>query len=71
MPKCKSCDAVIIWAETEKGTRIPLNIKPEKRFILTGDGSWGDTQVATMVDTYVSHFATCPDAGKFRKKQQV
>lgn len=60
MAECKSCKAQIIWAETDKGKKIPLDVKAEKRFIIKGC-------VALIVDTYTSHFATCPDADKFRK----
>lgn len=69
MARCKACDAPIIWAETENGNRIPLDAKSEKRFVLGREGSWGDTKVAAMKDTYTSHFATCPNANDFRKKK--
>ena len=71
MAKCKACQAEMIWAETDKGRRIPLDATPEKRFLLGDEveGSWGDTRIATMVDVYTSHFATCPNANQFRKKR--
>jgi len=68
MPTCKSCGAEIIWAKTQKGKAIPLDPKPEKRVVLEHpDGPMFDA-VATVVDTYVSHFATCPDADKHRRR---
>jgi hypothetical protein len=71
MAYCRSCKAEIIWAETENGKRVPLGAKPEKRFTLGEEveGSWGDTRIATMQDTYISHFVTCPDANQHRKKK--
>lgn len=65
--KCKSCGADIIWAETDKGKKVPLNAKPEKRFVshtlFASDGS----MTVGLHDTYLSHFATCPNAAEHRK----
>lgn len=58
--QCRGCGADILWALTEAGKRVPLDAKPEKRFI-KADLS---PQVR-LVDTYLSHFVTCPDASKF------
>ena len=59
MSKCRGCGAEIVWARTDRGRDIPLDAKPEKRFEL----SHGH---ATLMDTYVSHFVTCPKAKEFR-----
>jgi hypothetical protein len=48
--------------ESEK--TMPIDIKPSKVVVLNDDGNWG-----TVVDGYTSHFATCPDADRFRKKK--
>jgi len=65
MANCRSCGAEIIWGiHPVSGKRIPLNAKPEKRFIQEDH-----QQVFSLVDTYQTHFATCPDADKFRKKK--
>lgn len=69
MQKCKSCQAPIIWVKTLSGKIMPLDEKPESRFVLNGLGE-GNTPYATMVKTYVSHFATCPNASKHRRKDQ-
>lgn len=61
--KCKSCQADVIWAETEFGRRMPLDAKPERRFVLS------DGESARFVDTYQSHFATCPQADSWRGKK--
>jgi len=62
MAKCKSCGAEIFWARTEKEKLIPLDVKPEKRFVFTND-----EQYVYNLNTYISHFATCPDAARHRK----
>ncbi len=64
MARCKSCGAEIIWATTSNGKKVPLDVKAEKRYVLYGRS--GET--AKLVNTYVTHFVTCPDAKVFRKK---
>ncbi len=45
---CKSCDAVIVWARTERGRAVPLSlVTAEMR-----DG----------VAYLLSHFADCPES---------
>ena len=65
MAYCKSCGANIVWSKTEAGKAAPLNQPPEKRFIMfiKPDGC----EYVKMVETWVSHFATCPDANQHRK----
>src|SRR5262249_24512748 len=57
---CPKCEALIIWATTKTGPRIPLDVKPELRFVLR----WLDpaeTQLGTdVMQTYMAHFTTCP-----------
>lgn len=62
---CRGCGAEIIWALTVEGNRMPLNAQFEGRFILepNPDGA----PLATVKATYISHFATCPQADQFRK----
>lgn len=65
---CRSCGARIVWAETENGKRMPIDAKPEKRLVLIIDPpSPGTTPLVDVRDTYVSHFATCPNAAQHRK----
>lgn len=64
MSECKSCGAPIVWALTEAGKKVPLDVKSEKRFILKDKVS----VEVILRNTYVSHFATCPNADKHRKK---
>ncbi len=53
--RCKSCDARIVWAITEGGHPIPLSLATvEER-----DG----------VRYALAHFADCPEAKQWSKKQ--
>jgi hypothetical protein len=62
--KCRSCNADVLWVETDGGWRMPLNAEPEKRFVLEAGQS---PMKAKQRNTYVSHFATCPHAERWRK----
>ncbi len=68
--QCKGCGAQIIWAVTEAGKRIPLDETPQKRIILVGhlNVEHGNYNEARVVNTYQSHFVTCPKATEFRSK---
>lgn len=67
MANCTGCGAEILWSVSEKGNRVPLDAKSEKRFVkLSGPGN-GQSIAVKVVDTYVSHFVTCPQAHEFRK----
>jgi hypothetical protein len=65
MANCKGCGAEIIWAMTEREKPMPLDAKSEKRFILRLPQ--GDRASTQLVETYTSHFVTCPKADEFRK----
>lgn len=69
MATCKSCGAEILWVTTPTGKNAPVDAKPEKRWvevkvILEGRP---DTAEWVLVDTYLPHFATCPQASEHRK----
>jgi len=72
---CQSCDAEIIWAVTASGAPAPYDLPS------TDSGEWilafGDDlklhsrhakpeDVRAGTPRYVSHFATCPDAERWR-----
>lgn len=73
MSACRSCDAQLRWARTEKGRRIPLDFEP-----YTGDDpagiyvlrDEGELAVAAPLDAfagephYRSHFRSCPHAAR-------
>lgn len=58
---CRSCKAEILWIKVN-GKNIPVNAKPEYRYIGPDilNGAW------IFKKTYTPHFSTCPDAAKFR-----
>ena len=70
MSACRSCGEVIRWAKTAQGKNIPINPEPSSAGNIVFEG-----QVASVLpdpskyegEKYVSHFVTCPDAGKWRK----
>lgn len=80
---CRSCDAPVIWTETEKGKRMPVDAEPSRSgsFELRTDGPFArpnGTRLEEGVplavwnpdaneERYVSHFSTCPDAKGWRK----
>ncbi len=67
MAKCKTCHAEIVWGMTAKGKRVPLD-PPEKRYVKVVD-DLEDNPVVIMDDTWLSHFATCPQADQHRKEK--
>lgn len=68
--KCRSCGARVVWAVTEHGRRMPLDAEPVAGGTFTLTTSRGEL-VATSTPGvelgYVSHFATCPQAGAWRR----
>lgn len=60
---CRSCGAAIVWATSTNGRPTPLDAKTERRIVI------GSDDVARVVDTYVSHFTTCPNAAQHRKSK--
>lgn len=55
--RCRSCRAQIIWLTTAAGKNMPVDadtVDPEDQEFIR--------------DKHVTHWATCPDAGKFRRK---
>ena len=64
---CSSCGAQIVWAVTAgKKKRMPLDFPPERRFVIRNPDE-GKTPEVEFVNTYVSHFATCPNAEEHRR----
>lgn len=70
MPRCRSCDAEIIWSRTENNKPIPLDPEPVHggNVLLECHGSLARV-VAPRDDVkrYISHFVTCPQRNKWRK----
>lgn len=73
MPACSSCGAEIEWVTMrDSGKRMPVDAKPASFVVLVAsDGSpvvSGDGAKGVVVTGRLSHFATCPDADKHRRK---
>lgn len=62
---CRSCGRQIIWCATDGDKRMPLDAEFEMRFVLD---ALADPMVGRLRRTYVSHFATCPQADEHRRK---
>lgn len=79
MAKCRSCGADIVFIGTPRGTMIPCDAQPV-RFdpsergdskVVTESGNVVSAFISTkgMEKGYISHFATCPNAGEFRRRK--
>lgn len=72
---CSACGARILWARSAStGRAMPLDPMPSERGNITlAQGPRGETiaRVVPRADggpgLYVSHFATCPEAARFRR----
>lgn len=73
LTKCRSCGASIFWARGKNGKQLPIDAEtvPGGNITIEDDPQKG--LVAHVhgkpsgEHAYVSHFATCPQAGKWRK----
>ncbi len=63
---CRSCGAEIMWGTWPKsGKRMPIDVGGAGDLVL--DSSGFIHKVPSNVEGSTSHFATCPEAGKWRK----
>jgi hypothetical protein len=75
MSACRSCGASIIWTETVNGKTMPLDEDPDPDGNFTLDESHeppvaehiAGRMIAPKEERFTSHFATCPDAARFRR----
>jgi hypothetical protein len=68
MAVCKSCGTPIEWARTEKGKRIPLDLRVRaENANLFLDDEGVVHYVAPGEGERISHFATCPNAKTHRR----
>lgn len=77
MATCNSCGAEIRWALTAKnGKRMPVDVKPvdDGNLVVEYRNGGDEARPATDADRRVkrplfkSHFATCPQAQKWRQR---
>lgn len=79
MSKCKSCGADILWIKMVSGTSMPVDAEPvmytegTKDVIVTPDGNVTRGNITKYGESkgYVSHFATCPNAGRHRSNRRA
>ena len=82
--RCKSCGAPIVFIRTDSGASIPCNaehvpywqVKGGSKKIVTKKGEVLSAELEGLpgMETglgYITHFATCPDAEKFRKGRRT
>ena len=83
MPRCKGCGREIVFVRSNSGKSIPcdpkmIRYKAKKTGHLRVVTPSGDVVSAVPSDSiltaddygYVSHFATCPQADRFRRKPE-
>jgi len=75
--RCRSCSAPIFFAKTRTGKNVPIDWTPRvdgNLPVICVDGlAWildKDEPDQANADHFVSHFATCPQAKKWRKPKQ-
>lgn len=77
--RCRSCNAAVVWAHTEKGKAMPLDPEPRPDGNIRMQTEAGEqiayydkkSETESLFDTgprYVSHFATCPESREWRKE---
>jgi len=81
MATCDSCGALIVWATTTNKTRIPLEGQrlDDGRLVPAtfedGNLTYADRHHVVVAyvkagqGAYKTHFASCPQAGEWRKKR--
>jgi hypothetical protein len=69
---CRSCGALLIWGVNARGERVPVDAEPRKRITLWASRNPALPPLASLIDTYVSHWQTCPspEAQKRRAAQR-
>lgn len=71
--KCRSCGADTFWCKTVAGNSMPVDAEPTPDGNLEVRRPPGSSPVALVNPAfdgprYKSHFATCPKASSWRKK---
>ena len=84
--KCTSCGAEIFFARTMRGRRLPLNAAPDPgrgEHLMAGgtavhlrasapeERRYAEEAAARNQPRYLTHYATCPQAGQHRKRAEV
>lgn len=66
---CRACGARIEFLRTIKGRRVPLDLTsgPKANLVVNDEGLV--EYVKAGEGTRISHWATCPDADRFRRQR--
>lgn len=65
---CRGCGKKIGWVRMLSGKRMPVDLEPvQKVVVIYHDPQGVLPSMGKTVSGYTSHFATCPQADKFRK----
>lgn len=68
MSNCRTCGAEIVWMKTRAGKNIPVDVPKFEKGEIANEAVLTATEFNPK--TMKSHFATCPDAQKWRKKDE-
>jgi hypothetical protein len=80
--QCSACHAEIAWAFTPRGKRMPIDADPHPAgnvVVSVADSGRLECRVLSRIEVslqpddvelYRSHFATCPDAQRFRDRKR-
>jgi hypothetical protein len=82
--RCRSCGADVLWAEWASGKKMPVDAEPDMRpppkggslVLSRRDPAGADKLIVekwreehgSKRNRYTSHFATCPNAGDWRRE---
>lgn len=62
MPKCRTCGAEIAWVKMTTHGNMPVDSdSKEKRICILN-------HIGHVLDTYIPHWATCPNAKEWKGK---
>jgi len=69
--KCKGCEAPIEWFRSADGKNIPLDTveHPDGNIVIDHDGVALYAERGSFPLMFLSHFATCVEADRFRRKK--
>lgn len=72
MSRCTSCGEEIVWARTEGGKLMPVDVEPSLRgnVVLARDGGTlrAFVSVSPVDGGHLAHFATCPNSDRHRRR---
>lgn len=68
MIHCKGCGADIEFVVSKtSGKLMPVDVESKQKRVAVVSVTEGGDKEVRMLDTYISHHATCPNVADFRK----